>query len=45
MTYFNVYIILKPELYYEIAALYPWAYLLILSIIIPDCRDVIGEGW
>ena len=35
---FNFYIILKPELFYEIAVLYPRAYQLILSIIIPNRR-------
>ena len=42
---FNIYIIFNPELYYEIAVLYPRAYLLILSINIPNCRVVIGGGW
>ena len=42
---FNIYIIFKPELYYEIAVVYPRAYLLILSINIPNCRGVIGGGW
>ena len=42
---FNLNIIYRLELIYEIAALYLWAYLLILSIIIPNCRGVIAEGW
>ena len=33
---FNLYIILKLELFYEIAILCPRAYLLIFSIIIPS---------
>ena len=41
---FNLYIILKLELFYEIAALYPRAYFLILPIIIPECKAVIA-GW
>ena len=42
---FNLYIILKPEMFYEIPTLYPEAYLLILSIIIPNCGGVIAGGW
>ena len=42
---FNLYVILKPELFYEIAALYPRAYPLILSIVIPYCRGVKAGGW
>ena len=32
-------------LVYEIATLYLRAYLLILSIIIPNCEGVVAEGW
>ena len=35
----------SPELFYEITALYPRAYLPIFSIIIPNCRGVIVGGW
>ena len=35
----------SPELFYEITALYPRAYLPIFSIIIPNCRGVIAGGW
>ena len=42
---FNLYVILKSELFYEIAALYHRAYLLILSIIFLNCRGVIAGGW
>ena len=42
---FNLCSIFKSELVYEIPALYLRAYLLILSIIIPNCRGVIAEGW
>ena len=35
----------SPELFYEIAALYPRAYLPILSIIVPNCRGVTAGGW
>ena len=41
----NLYIILKPELFYKIAALYPGVYPLFLSIIIPNCRGVVAGGW
>ena len=39
---FNLYIILKPELFYEIGTLYHKAYLLILPISIPNCRGIIA---
>ena len=42
---FNQYIIIKLTLFYETAALYPRAYLLILPIIIPNCRGVIAGDW
>ena len=42
---FNLYIILKPKLIYEIAVQYPRSYLLILSIIISNCCGVIAEVW
>ena len=40
---FNLYIILKLGLFYEIAALYPRAYFLILPIIIPECKAEIAS--
>ena len=38
---FNLYIIIKPELFHEIAALS----LGLISTIIPNCRGVIVVGW
>ena len=42
---FNLYITLNPELLYEIPTLYPRAYLLILSFIIPNCGGAVAGGW
>ena len=41
----NLYIIFKPQFFYEIAALYLRFYLLILSIIIGNFKGVIAVGW
>ena len=42
---FNQFIIIKAELFYQTAAPYSTAYLLILSIIILNFRVVIAGGW